>query len=101
MQHLPPGAGGLCRPRLAAPPAEAGRVERERRGVPLRERALLVAEDGGGEEVQEAVLAVVRDRMVEPCRRLENEAALAARADEPRELLDAGSGAPPQRTFAR
>ena len=46
------------------------------------------------------MLALARDRVVQAGGRLEHEAALAARADEARELL-ARERAPPQRTFAR
>jgi len=77
--------GDLARPRLAVAPAEAVPVEPERLRVALRKRALLVAEENGGQQVEEAVLAVAPHRPVEAGRRLERQVALPAGADEARE----------------
>src|SRR6185437_17132229 len=70
-----------------APPEGVG-VQRKRRGA-LAQRLLLVAEDRRREEIEEPVLAPGgRVRVVQPCRRLEDDAAVAAAADELGELLD-------------
>ena len=65
------------------------------------ERLVLVAEDRGREQVEEAVLAAGRTRVVQPGRRLEHEPALAAAADEPGRAPPPTAPTPPQRTFAR
>lgn len=70
------GAATVCPERLE--------VERD---LARGEHLLFVAEHGRGEEVQEAVLAAGRERVVEPRGRLEELAARAARADERRHLV--------------
>ena len=76
------------RRRLLGAPPERGGVECEG-ARPLAQRVLLVAEHRRREEVEEAVLAGLRRVcVVEPGRRLEDEPARAAAADEVGELLD-------------
>src|SRR5207302_3207271 len=79
--------GDLRGSRGAVAPAERPGIELER-ARPFAERVLLVAEHCGGEDVQEAVLACRRVRVVQSGSRLEDEAALTAAADELRKLLD-------------
>src|SRR5439155_10048184 len=77
-----------ARSRTASTPAKGIRVELERSGR-RSERFLLLAEDHCGEQVEEPVLAGRRRiRVVQPRRRLEDELAFAATADEMRELVD-------------
>src|SRR5262249_20799874 len=74
--------------RFALAPAERADAELER--APRRaQRLLLAPEDRGGEQVQEAVLAVRRRiRVMQPRRRLEDEPAAAAPAHERCDLVD-------------
>ena len=67
---------------------KAIRVERD---VPRRQHLLLVAEDAGGKQVQEAMLAAGRQRVMQTRRRLEPQPLVAAAADELRDLLDGGN----------
>ena len=81
----------------AAPPGRASgttSASSAKRRRALAQRLLLVAEDRSREDVEEAVLAGCgRIRVVQAGGRLEDEPALAAAADELRELLDARDAA--------
>src|SRR5712691_3671501 len=88
MKQLGPHSRQLVRLGCVSIPTERVLVELER-PRPRTQRVLLVAEDGSCEQVEEAMLAGgCRIRVMQPCRRLEDEPALAAAADERRELLD-------------
>ena len=85
MQQLAPHARARLRVRRAAGSAKRVGVDRDVAG---HQQLLLVAEDARGEQVQEAVLAVRRQRVMQAGGRLEQRAALATRADERGDLLD-------------
>ena len=89
------------RRRLLVAPAERALVQREC-GRLLAQRLLLVAEDRGRKDVEEAMLAGSgRVSVVKAGRRLEDEPARAAAADELRDSSAVGTHSPPQRIFAR
>ena len=83
MELVAPHASELVRGRRAIAPGERPRVESERRRIDLRKSSFLLArEDDCGEQVEKPVLAVRAHGVMEACRRLEHEPALAAGTDE-------------------
>ena len=81
-EELASHAGDLVRRRLTVTPAERTGGHLERGRVFLGESVLLVAEDRGREQVQEAVLVAAANGVVEPGSRLERDLEAPASLDE-------------------